>query len=201
MAGRRSATRKTADLVQPSQQKASLPSGYREFLDDLKTRIRTAQVKAALAVNSELIRLYWDIGGMIAERQKTEGWGKSVVERLAADIQHEFPGVAGFSVQNIWKMRAFYLAWTDQVRNLSQAVREMAGKANLSQPVREMRRLRTCRRPWRKSRGGIIPSFSSSSRIRCSASGTPAKPSSTAGRGRCSCTGSSRTCTRARARP
>ena len=82
---------------------AKLPPGYREFLDDLKTRIRTAQVKAALAVNRELIRLYWDIGGMIAERQKTEGWGKSVVERLAADIQHEFPGVSGFSVQNLWK--------------------------------------------------------------------------------------------------
>lgn len=114
------------------------PSGYRAFLDDLKTRIRTAQVKAALAVNQELIRLYWDIGGMIAERQKTEGWGKSVVERLAADIRHEFPGVSGFSVQNIWKMRAFYLAWTDQARNVSQAAREMDGKANLSQLVREI---------------------------------------------------------------
>lgn len=114
------------------------PSGYRAFLDDLKTRIRTAQVKAALAVNRELIRLYWDIGGMIAERQKTEGWGKSVVERLAADIRHEFPGVSGFSVQNIWKMRAFYLAWTDQAQNVSQAARQMHAKTDLSQLVREM---------------------------------------------------------------
>jgi len=56
------------------------------------------------------------------------------VERLARDLRAEFPGVGGFSPQNIWKMRAFYLAWTDEVRNLSRPVRELDGR-NLPQAV------------------------------------------------------------------
>ncbi len=116
---------------------AVLASGYAQFLEDVKSRIRTAQIKAALSVNRELIQLYWDIGKTIVEAQKGKGYGKQVVERLAADLQKEFAGVAGFSAQNIWKMRAFYLAWTDQVRNLSQVVRESETTTNLSQPVRE----------------------------------------------------------------
>jgi hypothetical protein len=69
------------------------------------------------SVNRELIQLYWDIGHLIVERQRAQGWGRSVVERLAADIQKGFPGMAGFSPQNIWKMRSFFLAWTAEVRN------------------------------------------------------------------------------------
>jgi len=115
-----------------------LPADYAATLEDIKRRIGTAQIKAALSVNRELIQLYWDIGGIIVQRQRVEGWGKSVVERLAADLQKEFPGVGGFSAQNIWKMRGFYLAWTDQARNLSQAVSETGVDSNLSQLVREI---------------------------------------------------------------
>lgn len=107
------------------------------LLEDLKSRIRSAQVKAALSINRELIELYWGIGQSIVERQRAEGWGKAIVERLAGDLQREFPGVTGFSRQNIWKMRAFYLAWTEEVRNLSQPVRDLDGK-NLPQAVREI---------------------------------------------------------------
>lgn len=117
---------------------AQLPSSYATVLEDIKHRIRTAQIKAFLSVNRELIRLYWDVGRIIVERQRNEGWGKSVVERLATDIQQEFPGVSGFSPQNVWKMRIFYIAWTDQVRNLSRTVREIRRPKNLSQLVREM---------------------------------------------------------------
>lgn len=84
---------------------------YRALLTDIKERIRTAQVKASLAVNRELIQLYWDIGGMIVSRQRAEGWGNSIVEKLASDIRKDFPGIEGFSPRNIWRMRAFYLAW------------------------------------------------------------------------------------------
>jgi predicted nuclease of restriction endonuclease-like (RecB) superfamily len=70
-----------------------------------------AQIKASLSVNRELIQLYWDIGGLIVYRQRAEGWGKSVVEKLASDVQKEFPGIEGFSPRNIWPMRAFYVAW------------------------------------------------------------------------------------------
>jgi hypothetical protein len=73
----------------------------------LKARIRSAQLQAALSINQELIRLYWDIGKQIVERQKAEGWGKSVVDQLARDLQKEFSGVAGFSPENLWKMRRF----------------------------------------------------------------------------------------------
>ncbi len=111
-----------------------VPAGYPALLDDLKRRIRAAQVKAALSVNRELIALYWHIGKSIVERQKAEGWGKTVVERLATDLQREFPGVGGFSPQNIWYMRAFYLAWTDDLQNLQQLVGDFDGKS-LPQPV------------------------------------------------------------------
>ncbi|MFH0982869.1 MAG: PDDEXK nuclease domain-containing protein [Planctomycetota bacterium] len=104
-----------------------LPAGYAALLEDIKARIRAAQVKAARSVNRELIELYWSIGQDIVQRQREEGWGKGVVERLAADLQREFPGVAGFSPQNIWYMRAFCLAWTDEVRHLQQTVRETDG--------------------------------------------------------------------------
>jgi predicted nuclease of restriction endonuclease-like (RecB) superfamily len=114
-----------------------LPPGYPALLDELKQRIRAVQLKAAVSVNRELIALYWHIGKSIAERQKSEGWGKSVVDRLAGDLQREFPGVSGFSPQNIWYMRAFYLGWTDDVRNLQQPVGELDGQ-NLPQPVAEI---------------------------------------------------------------
>ena len=110
------------------------PAGYGALLEDLTARIRTTQVKAALSVNRGRIVLYWHIGGSIVARQRTEGWGKAVVDRLANDLQREFPGMAGFSPRNIWRMRAFYLAWTDEI--LAQPVREL-GQAKLAQPARE----------------------------------------------------------------
>jgi predicted nuclease of restriction endonuclease-like (RecB) superfamily len=103
----------------------SLPSsGYRALLTDIKGRIRVAQIKASLCVNRELIQLYWDIGELIVSRQRSQGWGRSVVERLAADLRKDFPGMAGFSPQNIWYMRSFYLAWTEEVANLQRTVGE-----------------------------------------------------------------------------
>jgi predicted nuclease of restriction endonuclease-like (RecB) superfamily len=99
-------------------------SGYRALLTDIKARVRVAQIKASLSVNRELIQLYWDIGKLIVSRQRSQGWGKSVVERLAADLRKEFPGMMGFSPQNIWYMRGLYLAWTDEVENLQRAVGE-----------------------------------------------------------------------------
>jgi len=101
------------------------PHGYRQLLDDIKARIRVAQIKASLAVNRELIQLYWDIGELIVGRQRFQGWGKSVVERLSRDLQRDFPGVPGFSPQNIWYMRAFYLAWTEEIRNLQRTVGDL----------------------------------------------------------------------------
>jgi len=113
---------------------ASLPSDYPQVLEDVKARIRAAQVKASLSVNRELIALYWDIGKTIVRRQEIEGWGRSVVERLAADIRKEFPDVRGFSPQNLWHMRSLFLAWTSEAADLQQAVGEIDGE-NLPQAV------------------------------------------------------------------
>lgn len=90
------------------ERRPNLPSDYAHLLAEVKDRVRTAQYSALKAVNKELIGLYWDIGRMIVKRQEKAGWGKSVVRRLASDLQIEFPGVRGFSVQNLWYMRQFY---------------------------------------------------------------------------------------------
>ena len=70
-----------------SSQTVALPSGYAPLLADLKARVRAAQVRAVLSVNRELILLYWHIGGRILRRQREEGWGAKVVERLAKDLR------------------------------------------------------------------------------------------------------------------
>lgn len=81
---------------------------YRDLLGDIKTRVRQAQHRAALSANAELIALYWDIGRMIAARQKEEGWGAGVIPRLAADLKNELPEQKGFSARNIGRMIAFF---------------------------------------------------------------------------------------------
>ncbi|MDP2878362.1 MAG: PDDEXK nuclease domain-containing protein [Sulfuricella sp.] len=89
------------------------PSGYADWLSELKTRIHTAQQRAALAVNCELVLLYWQIGLDILERQAKQGWGAKVIERLAHDLRTAFPDMKGFSPRNLKYMRAFAEAWPD----------------------------------------------------------------------------------------
>ncbi|WP_034637877.1 PDDEXK nuclease domain-containing protein [Desulfovibrio cuneatus] len=91
--------------------RGSVPADYAATLADLKERIHAGRMRAALAVNREVIDLYWSIGKTITKRQHDEGWGKSTVERLAADLSDAFPEMKGFSPTNIWRMRSFYLAW------------------------------------------------------------------------------------------
>ena len=106
------------------------PDNYQSFLKDIKERILSAQYEALRAVNKELIALYWDIGKMIVERQAKEGWGKSVVERLAKDLQKEFPGIKGFSERNLWNVRNFYLTYKDS-KKLQPLVAEISWTKNV----------------------------------------------------------------------
>jgi hypothetical protein len=126
-----------------------LPSGYGELLDELKARVRAAQIKAAVAANRELIHLYWDIGRLIVERQQKEGWGQGVIERLAGDIQRAFPGLTGFSRSNVFRMRAFYLAYQSAGEIVAQPVRQLSSakvpqalgqisRQKVAQPVRQL---------------------------------------------------------------
>mgnify|MGYP001026524879 CR=1 FL=1 len=87
---------------------------YKTFLSGLKERIRTAQVKAALAVNQELVLLYWQMGQDILQRQKKEGWGGKVVTQLAKDLKREFPDMKGISRTNLLYMRAFAEAYPEK---------------------------------------------------------------------------------------
>jgi len=103
-----------------------VPKGYEKFLGELKERIRRAQLKAAVSVNRELIELYWQIGKALVERQKAEGWGKAVIDRLGDDLQKAFPGLAGFSRTNVYRMRAFYLAYAETPEIVPQAVGQTA---------------------------------------------------------------------------
>ena len=89
------------------------PAGYPDWLAELKTRIHSAQQRAALAVNRELVLLYWQIGRDILERQAREGWGARVIERLAHDLRTAFPEMKGFSPRNLKYMRGFAQAWPD----------------------------------------------------------------------------------------
>jgi predicted nuclease of restriction endonuclease-like (RecB) superfamily len=86
---------------------------YDHLIEGIKQRIRTAQIKAALAANAELILHYWEIGRDILANQKREGWGAKVIDRLASDLQREFPKLAGYSSRNLKYMRAFAAAWPD----------------------------------------------------------------------------------------
>src|SRR5829696_10323214 len=87
--------------------------GYAHLLAELKERIRTARLKAAVAVNQELILLYWSVGRDILARQTAEGWGARVIDRLAADLQRDFPEMTGLSPRNLKYMRAFAEAFPD----------------------------------------------------------------------------------------
>jgi len=91
-----------------------LPAVYDSFLQELKDRIRSAQVRAALSVNRELVVLYWSIGRDILSRQKNEGWGARIIDRLSEDLAKAFPEMRGFRARNLKYMRAFAEAYPDQ---------------------------------------------------------------------------------------
>jgi predicted nuclease of restriction endonuclease-like (RecB) superfamily len=106
-----------ADLISDS-------NSYQDLLTRLKSQIRTAQVRAAVAVNQELVLLYWGIGKEILTRQKDDGWGTRVIERLAKDLRSEFPDMQGLSPRNLGYMKAFAEAWPDE-SILQQAVAKL----------------------------------------------------------------------------
>lgn len=106
------------------------PANYADWLAELKTRIHSAQQRATLAVNRELVLLYWQIGRDILARQAEQGWGSKVIERLAEDLRLAFPEMKGFSRANLMYMRAFAEAWPD-AEIVQQAVGQLPWGHNL----------------------------------------------------------------------
>lgn len=103
---------------------------YKQWLTELKGKIRSVQIKAAIAVNTELILFYWELGKMIAEKQTA--WGSRFMENLSKDLQDEFPDMKGFSVSNLKTCKLFFDYFS------SQAVNEMEENAIGSQAVNQL---------------------------------------------------------------
>ena len=104
---------------------SAAPAGYAELLEQLKARVRSTQVRAARAANTEVLRLYWSIGRDILDRQDSAGWGARVVDRLAGDLRAEFPDQRGWSRRNLQYMREFAAAWPDLGEFVPQAVAQL----------------------------------------------------------------------------
>lgn len=109
--------------------KADELAAYGPLLAEVRARITSARSRAALAVNAELIAVYWDVGRLIDARQQEEGWGSAVIPRLAADIQNELPDVRGFSERNIKRMLAFYRAYPTSADLVPQPAAQLADPA------------------------------------------------------------------------
>lgn len=106
---------------------------YGHWLADLKQRIQSAQQRATLSVNRELVLLYWHLGREILERQQAQRWGAKVIEQLAKDLMAAFPNSKGFSRSTLMYMRAFHVAWPNEV-----IVQQLVGQFNLHNDLKEI---------------------------------------------------------------
>lgn len=136
---------------------AHLPADYDAFLQHLRARIRDARLRAALAVNSELVLLYWRIGQDILARQHQQGWGAKIIDRLARDLRVSFPEMRGLSPRNLKYMRAFAEAWPDEPF-VQQVVAQIPWGHNVrildyvrEQPAREWYIRKTIEHGWSRS--------------------------------------------------
>lgn len=89
---------------------------YKEFVYEIKQKIYKSQYASLKKVNKELLKLYWNIGKMIKDKQEKMRWGKSIVEKLALDLHNEFPGIKGFSSRNLWNMKNYYVAYRNNTK-------------------------------------------------------------------------------------
>jgi predicted nuclease of restriction endonuclease-like (RecB) superfamily len=132
----------------PASTSTAKDKDYQGLLRDIKSRIRDAQIRASLSVNRELIALYWDVGAMIVNRQRVEGWGKAIVDQIAADLQKDFPGIEGFSPRNIWRMRAFYVAWAGEKPRPTVAKRGQKSSARMAPREKQVLPQAVAEIPW-----------------------------------------------------
>jgi hypothetical protein len=166
---------------------------YGELLRQIKLRISGAQSRAMLAVNAELVRLYWDIGVLIATRQAAQGWGAGVIPRLAQDLRNELPDLKGFSERNLKLMVQFAQEYPDLFQIGQRAVAQL-GAPDAAPP-------QLGNRPLPKFPGRTTCCSSRRSRTDQYATGTPVRPCNTVGAAIPSQRWSVRTRTRARVPP
>lgn len=112
-------------------QHLSVTDDYKVFLQDIKQRIQTAQIKAALAVNQALLRLYWDLAEQIVAKQQAASWGDSFLQQMSRDLQTEFPDIRGFSLRNLKYMRQWFKFWSVETAIGQQLVAQIPWGHNL----------------------------------------------------------------------
>ena len=98
---------------------------YKNWLNSLKQKIKTAQLKAAISVNTQLLELYWDLGKDIALKQKEANWGDSILEELSLDLKLAFPNMKGFSRRNLYAIRQWYSFYAEEFEFVPQAVAQI----------------------------------------------------------------------------
>lgn len=125
-----------------------IPAYFGALLADVKNRIQTAQARAVLTVNAELVRLYWDIGRIIAQRQRKEGWGAAIIPRLARELHNELPDIKGFSERNIDRMIAFFRAYPEPSGFSPPAVAKLSIPSKVPQPVAQLSESLLRSVPW-----------------------------------------------------
>lgn len=125
-----------------------IDADYADWIADIKSRYRSAQVKAAVKVNAEKLLFNWLLGRDLVQKKAEERWGSGVVEQVSLDLKREFPNAEGFSTSNLWYMKKWYLFYTngDAEEKLQRAVGELQSSANqgalkLQQPVGEIQQL------------------------------------------------------------
>ncbi|MFO7750725.1 MAG: PDDEXK nuclease domain-containing protein [Desulfobacteraceae bacterium] len=121
---------------------------YFAFLAELKTRIKSAQIKAAVSVNHALLVLYWDLAEKIVEKQKNSQWGDGLLAQMSKDLQNEFPDMKGFSKRNLEVMRQWYLFWNNEDTIAQQAVAQLEKSQQAANQIADAKQLAT-QIPWR----------------------------------------------------
>jgi predicted nuclease of restriction endonuclease-like (RecB) superfamily len=116
-----------------------LPPDYRAWLDDVKTTIRSTQIKAALSVNQKMIQLYWHLGQMMDGKIQEANWGEGIIKRIASDLKSEFPHLSGFSRSNLFYMRQFYCFY----RHADIKVQQLVGQIPWGHNILIFRKLKT----------------------------------------------------------
>ncbi|MFA9214581.1 MAG: YhcG family protein [Candidatus Methylacidiphilales bacterium] len=102
-----------------------LSASYQNWLDLIKKKIKSAQIKTAVSVNSQLLELYWDIAKEIVIKQNNASWGDSIIEQLAIDLSISFPNIKGFSRRNLYAIRQWYLFYSQSYSNVPQTVAQI----------------------------------------------------------------------------
>ena len=98
---------------------------YQQFIKTVKTKIQSAQIKAAVSVNIELLKLYWFLGSEVVEKQKKSHWGDGLIKQLSMDLKKEFPEMKGFSYRNVKYMKQWFLFWSPVEAIGQQAVAQL----------------------------------------------------------------------------